>query len=86
MKILSVEKINASDLPTLNHDKKAQRQVRKPLLEAFDIYKSNVSYGIITETLEERAEIVEWYKALCDLEPWAFTDIPTKIKKFVGIA
>lgn len=40
------------------------RALRKPLLQAFDIYKSNVYYGVVTETEEEHAEIVEWYRTL----------------------
>lgn len=43
------------------------RALRKPLLQAFDIYKSNVYYGVITETEEEHAEVLAWYAALLDI-------------------
>lgn len=43
------------------------RALRKPLLQAFDIYKSNVYYGVVTETEEEHAEVLAWYAALLDI-------------------
>ena len=43
------------------------RALRKPLLKAFDIYKSNVYYGVIAETEEEHAEVLAWYAALLDI-------------------
>lgn len=46
---------------------KQARQMREPLLKAFDIYKTNVSYGIETESETERDEIIAWYNALLNL-------------------
>ena len=43
------------------------RELRKPLLQAFDIYKSNVYYGVVAETEEEHAEVLAWYAALLDI-------------------
>lgn len=43
------------------------RALRKPLLQAFDIYKSNVYYGVVAETEEEHAEVLAWYAALLDI-------------------
>ena len=43
------------------------RLERKPLLEAFDKYRSAVSYGIVDETVEEHNAILEWYQKLLDL-------------------
>lgn len=61
----------------------AKRQIRKPILDAWDIYKGNVNYGAVIETPEEHAEVVSWYRDLCDLKDEAFTDsaIPVKVKK-----
>ena len=58
------------------------RVLRTPLLDAFDIYKSNVHYGIIEETPEEKAAILEWYRALLDLEEWAFKNPPASVLKY----
>ena len=43
------------------------RYQRKPLLEAFDKYRSAVSYGIVTETETEHKAVLEWYQKLLDL-------------------
>jgi hypothetical protein len=37
------------------------RDFRSRQFAAFDIYKSNIDYGIIEETEEERDEIISWY-------------------------
>ena len=57
------------------------RQKREPLLQAFDIYKSNVSYGI--ETDNNREEIVVWYKAILDLEESAIDNPPIEIRRYM---
>jgi hypothetical protein len=43
------------------------RESRVPVLKAFDIYKSNVAYGIETETPEQHQSIEEWYQSWLDL-------------------
>ena len=43
------------------------RALRKPLLQGFDIYRSNVYYGVIGETEVEHAEVLAWYAALLDI-------------------
>ena len=83
MKIKSVKKISTEDLSVLNGDLTALRQLREPVLKAFDIYKSNVYYGVIGETAEEHDEIMAWYKDLCDLQPNAIKNVPEKIKKYM---
>ena len=40
------------------------RKFRKRAFEAFDIYKSNVGYGIISETEESKRNIVSWYSVM----------------------
>lgn len=77
--------ITANDLKKIGSVYKdtAIRQLRKPLLEAFDVYKSNVTYGVEYETEEDRIEIVNWYKGLLDKEEWALLEIPKKIKRYL---
>lgn len=43
------------------------RQERAYLFKAFDIYKANVEYGILTETEETHNENLVWYQTLLDL-------------------
>ncbi len=64
------------------------RILRKPLLDAFDIYKSNVYYGILSETDGEHTEIMAWYNQLCDTENpeglrEAIENVPAKIEKYL---
>lgn len=66
-----------------NYKDVAIRQLRQPLLEAFDVYKSNINYGVETETAKERAEIVAWYNKLLDKDETALENIPEKIKRYL---
>lgn len=85
MKVLSKRLIGIDDTAALPTGKKedALRTLREPLLSAFDIYKQNVNYGILTETEEERETILAWYRDLCDLDETAIREVPAKIKKYV---
>ena len=85
MKVLSKRLIGVDDTAALPAGKKedALRTLREPLLAAFDIYKVNVQYGILTETEEEHDSVTAWYKALCDLDETAIREVPAKIKKYV---
>ena len=58
-----------------------KRIKRTKLLKAFDIHKTNVSYGICTETEQEHTNIVNWHKDLLDLKNNAFLNIPSAIAK-----
>lgn len=69
---------------------KQARQMREPLLKAFDIYKTNVSYGIETESETERDEILAWYNALLNLPSTvtanrevALPETPEKIRYYL---
>ena len=85
MKVLSKRLIGIDDTEALPTGKKedALRTLREPLLAAFDIYKQNVNYGILTETEEEHASVTAWYRDLCDLDETAIREVPAKIKKYV---
>lgn len=81
MKISNIDSKDIKHLGSKTDD--GIRQLRKPLLEIFDIYKSNISYGVETETAEERAEIIDWYKRLLDKDKSALVIIPDKIKRYL---
>lgn len=59
------------------------RRLRQPLLSAFDIYKSNINYGLETETEEEHLEIMNWYSRLLNLEIDTLLNVPTKIQRYI---
>ena len=61
----------------------AIRQLRKPLLEAFDIYKSNIAYGVEQETTEDRIVIMDWYQDLLDKKETALVNVPLKIQRYL---
>ena len=58
------EKLNELEENKLNE----LRSQRASLLQAFDKYRSAVSYGIVTETEKEHKAILEWYNNLLDIE------------------
>lgn len=83
----TTRKIMATDIAKLenagiNTDEQ-KRQLREPILSAFDIYKTNVHYGIILESQEEHSQIIDWYNALCDLDLSALQNIPENVKKYI---
>lgn len=59
------------------------RFLRKPLLKAFDVYKSNVYYGVVKETEAEHAAVLAWYKNLCDLKTEAVESVPAAVQKYL---
>ena len=61
------------------------RVLRTALLEAFDKYKSNVNYGILSEDNETKIKIISWYNDLLNLVESAFEDnnIPSEIKHYL---
>lgn len=86
MEIISRRKIEQSDIVNVEGtgaDKIVKRVLRRPLLNAFDIYKSNIYYGVITETEEEHNEIIKWYNSLLNLEVDAIENPPEKIIKYM---
>ena len=64
-------------------EKNQLRRQRKPLLEAFDKYKTNVLYGVITESKSQHTTVMYWYYSLLDLQASAFSNIPDVIKYYV---
>ena len=62
---------------------KTLRSKRVKLLDAFDIYKSNVNYGAITETEQEHNDIITWYHQILDLVEEAFDRVPQKVAQYL---
>ena len=58
------------------------RKKREPLLKAFDVYKANVNYGIVSETDEQKANILEWYSKVLALDETALNNVPSVIAKY----
>lgn len=77
--------VTASDLKYFSGEEKTElkRQLRKPLLSAFDVYKTNVLYGIIEEEQEVNAKIKQWYKSLLNLEDEAFFQVPEEVENYI---
>lgn len=59
------------------------RQQRSKLFMAFDIYKSNIEYGLITETDEAHQRIASWYLLALDLDYNAITNYPPELDKYL---
>jgi hypothetical protein len=86
MKVLSVRKANVNDLAFLGGTRVALdviRQMRAPLLTAFDIYKSNVAYGVEKEDEAQHNRILAWYQSLLELKEDALTQVPCEIARYV---
>ena len=66
-----------------SNDLNKLRSLREPLLKAFDIYKSNVMYGTVTEDDNQKVIITEWYKKMLDLDENAINNPPSVIAKYL---
>ena len=60
-----------------------KRYLRAPLLAAFDIYKSNVAYGVEKEDEAQHNRILAWYQSLLELNEDALTQVPCEIARYV---
>ncbi len=86
MKIYSQRILTAQDLPAVKYttlELVLKRQLRAPLLAAFDIYKSNVLYGITEETAAEHESVVRWYRAALALEDEAVLAPPHVVAQYL---
>ena len=59
------------------------RQKRGKLFKAFDIYKSNIEYVLITETDEAHQRIASWYLLALDLDYNAITNYPSELDRYL---
>jgi hypothetical protein len=62
----------------------AKRQLRKPLLTAYDTHKTNVVYDGKIESAKEHEEMIVWKQRILDLETQAFNNIPNILKYYLG--
>lgn len=86
MRITKYKPITLANLDRLNGSaerKNAIRQMRAPLLSAFDIYRSHVSYRTVAESEERHTLIMEWYRDLLDLKQTALENVPEEIKPYI---
>ncbi len=60
-----------------------KRHLREPLLNAFDIHKSNIAYGVTTESKEAHDACLAWYRRLLDLDEDAIISPPECIRRHV---
>ena len=67
------------------YEKKMLRTKRKPLLDAFDKYKTNVEYGIEDETAEQHEAVIQWYRQLLDINTSraSIENVPSCISYYV---
>lgn len=72
-------------LPEMSKTAQIQRlrNLRYPLLKAFDIYKVNVLYNIINESESEKTEVLKWYKAVLDLDKDAIENPLSQISRYL---
>lgn len=86
MKVTGRKSLNAAGVARIGEEaakKDAIRQLRAPLLAAFDVYKSNVFYGVIEEDAETHEAVLAWYRALLEKDPAALTDVPAGVRPYV---
>ena len=86
MKHICRRNIRLTDVTALENTSvstQAKRQLRAPLLTAFDIYRSHVSYKTVVESEERHEVIMAWYRDLLDLKQSALDNVPDEIKPYV---
>ena len=65
------------------HNPDILRKQRAKLFNAFDIYKSNVEYGLIIETVETHQRIASWYLLALELDYEAITNYPSELDRYL---
>lgn len=85
-KLLELKKIDRTKYRELKIEQ--FERFRKRAFNAFDIYKSNVLYGIETETNIEKLDIIDWYEKMKNKINYLpvnveFPSVPEKIKKYM---
>lgn len=64
-------------------NKNKLRSQREAILTAFDKYKTNVLYGIETETEEQKNEVIEYYNKLLALDEDAINNVPSYLRYYM---
>lgn len=78
-----VDLINNREALWFNERLTLIRDARSKLLTAFDKYKTNVQYGVATESNSQHSIVVNWYQSLLDLKDEAFINVPEQIKYYI---
>ena len=63
--------------------KELLRGKRKSLLTAFDTYRTNVQYGDVKETYEQKENLLNWYQRILDLDEEAIDNPPEEITYYL---
>lgn len=78
--------------PLIDSKQNYFRAYRSDRFAAFDIYKANVEYGIISETEEQHTEIINWYREMLSFpeqitednyETIVFPETPSAIQNYL---
>ena len=70
-------------LENAKHDLTYLRNQRAKLFKAFDIYKENVNYGLISETQETHNKLAQWYQECLDLDFTTINNVPEEIQRYL---
>lgn len=89
--IVKIKKISCDDVDKIekcllkDDANKIKRQLRNPLLVAYDSHKTTVLYEEKYESYKEKQDILNWKQSLLDLKKEAFEEskIPSSIKYFL---
>lgn len=80
---MKIVDITPKDISLMGNNEDAIRQLRAPILLAYDKYKIAVVYGEIFETEEEKSQILLWKKKVLDKDVDAISNIPEKIRYYL---
>lgn len=69
---------------TIAEIKASYRAKRSEILNAWDIYKSNVAYGVVIEDEATHNRIVEWYQSILALDYDAIDNVPQEVDRYRG--
>ena len=65
------------------HDLGYLRTKRARLFKAFDIYKENVNYGLISEDEQTHERLATWYHKCLELDFEAIDNCPSELEKYL---
>ena len=82
-RLISLSDVDRIEKMPKEYANSAKRQLRKPLLKAFDAHKASVIYGDATETEEEHRRVLAWKKKALDLETEAFKEVPKSVEYYL---
>lgn len=87
-----IEERNFSIEDAIGQSSEEFRKFRKEQFAAFDIYKTNLAYGTIQESLTEHEAILEWYNTMLEFpetineknyNSLVYPETPDAIKQYI---